>query len=150
MEGEIEQEPQTTGLSGGEYKPRPIEIDGEFYDSIHPPKLFRAPDGRELYIGGEKLDKDEVYAERFWGRDQPKGLKEVMVENIRKASEESGVFTSFVDQNGINDKDREKLSAYRVLARETGYEIGEFKLDKKTGVASAPIKQVESTVTSKS
>ena len=143
MEGESEQESQTTRLPGGEYKPRPIEIDGEFYDSLHPPKLFRGLDGKEVYVGGEKLDKNDVYAERFWSRDQPKGLKEVMTENIRKATEERGTFTSFVGENGISDTDKEKLSAYRVLARETGYEIGEFAFDKKTGVASAPIRQIE-------
>jgi len=127
-------------LPGGEYKPKPIEINGVLYDGFHPPKEIQRPDGTVAYIGGRKLDRDQVYAERFWQK-QPKGKREVMIENIPRMAD-NGFVTSFVSQNGLSEEDREKLSAMRVLAKELGYDVGQFTFDSKTHIAKAPISKV--------
>ena len=127
---------------GGEYKPKPLEIGGVFYDGLYPPKIIRRPDGSEVPIGGQRLDKDQVdqiYAERFWQSSRVvKGTREVMIDNIHRATEQ-GSLGSFVDPNGITEQDKEKLSAYRQLAKELGYEVGDFKFDKAAHTALAPI-----------
>jgi len=90
--------------------------------------------------GDAGLDKDLPYAERFWQR-QPEGMREVMIENINEYALVSGLLTSFVNINGIDEKDREKLSAYRALARELGYEVGEYVFYPRDGIAAAPIRK---------
>lgn len=127
-------------LPGGATKVRPISIGGEFYDPFHPPKLYRNPNGTEEYRGGRKLDKDDVYADRFWEKNKVEGLREAMVENIRRAIK-VGYFGQFVSPNGIDEKDRENLSAYRKLARELGYEMGPYTFDANTYIAKAALRK---------
>jgi len=127
-----------TNLPGQAIRTRSLVIGGEFYDSLCPPKLYRNPDGTEQYRGGRKLDKDKVYAERFWERNKVQGLKDAMVENIRHAAER-GQFSIFVSPDGISEDDKEKLSAYRQIARELGYEMGAYIFNKDTYGATAPL-----------
>lgn len=127
---------------GGPLRQKPISVGGVDYDPFHPPKIFQNTDGTEEIIGGRKFDKDEEYADRFWAR-RAKGSREVMVEYVHKAAQKDGFISSFVDPSGITEKDREKLSAYRKLARELGYEVGDFKFSPDAYTAIAPIKKVE-------
>lgn len=123
---------------GGPLRQKSVSTEGVEYDPFHPPKLFQKPDGTQKLRGGKKLDKDEVYAARFW-EEKPEELREVMIDNICQAAEKEGFIGSFVDPSGITEKDKEKLSAYRQLARELGYEVGEFKFYPKAHTARAPI-----------
>lgn len=88
----------------------------------------------------EKIGKDKKYAKRFWDR-QPPGMREVIEGNIRKGVAESGRIGCFVSPRGPDEKDREKLSAYRLLAEKMGYEVGSYSFNKRDYIASAPIKK---------
>jgi len=120
---------------GGKLQGKPIQgIDGQWYDKFGnkiPPQTERGP-----------KNKDEEYSQRFWDRDQPDGLREVMIYNLESAVKR-GTFSLFVDPKGITEKDKEKLSAYRLLAKETGFEIGEFVFSKETYTVTATISQIE-------
>ena len=122
---------------------RPLEINGVFYDPLHPPRAYQKADRSMEYRGGKPLEREEadrLYSERFWQR-QPKGVREAMIENIQKGAE-SGFIGSYVDPGGITDDDREKLSAYRNLAKELGYEVGEYKFESNSHMARAPIRKL--------
>lgn len=125
---------------GGAYSPKPVIIEGKTYDPFHPPKLVQNPDGTQGFIGGKELTKDEVYADRFWRKTHPPGLREALIENIQKDAQ-AGTIGIFVSETGIAEEDREKLSAYRELARELGFEIGQFTFHKNAGTATATIKK---------
>jgi hypothetical protein len=132
-------------LPGGPLRERPLEINGVFYDPFHPPKLIQTPDGRQEYRGGRVLDKDEAYSMLFWQKDQPPGLREAMEQSLDTAIQK-GVFSTFVggterpDGGFEFDQDsKEKLSAYRILARERKYQIGPFRYLHGSGTAQATI-----------
>lgn len=126
-------------LPGGPYIPKPFVMDGKMYEPHHPPQLRKGKDGKVEAVGGKQVKPDEMYAQRFWDR-QPPGMREVMIENIHSAAEK-GSIGSFTDPKGISETDREKLSAYRLLAEELGYEVGSYVRNPKTYTASAPIKK---------
>lgn len=86
--------------------------------------------------------EDEEYAKRYWTR-QPKGMKEVMEDYIRKSARERGLISHFVDPNKIAEDDKEKLSAFRLLAKQLGYEMGQYKFDKQTHTTTAEIKKIK-------
>lgn len=114
------------GKLGGELKGKPIQ----------------GPDGQWRDKFGEKISADEAYASVFWEK-QPKGKREVMMGSIRRAAEK-GEISELIPPEGIVDSYyKEKLSAYRLLAREMGYEIGKFIFKKQAGTAIAPIKKIE-------
>ncbi len=122
---------------------RPMEINGVFYDPLHPPKAYQKEDGSMEYRGGKPLERDQadkLYSERFWQR-QPKGVRESMIDIIKERAE-GGSFVIAVDPRGITDDDREKLSAYRDLAKQIGYEVGEYKFESKSHIVHAPIKKI--------
>jgi hypothetical protein len=83
---------------------------------------------------------DKEYARRYWIR-QPPGMREVMERNIKKSATEEGVIYHFVDPQGIKEDDKEKLSAFRILARQMGYDIGQYHFDKHAHVASAKVRK---------
>jgi len=86
----------------------------------------------------ERYVRDIIYAARFWARGQPSGYLKVMKEYIENAKD---MLHIFVSPEGIKEDDKEKLAAYRVLASQMGYEVGEYKFDKQTYIASAPIRK---------
>lgn len=102
----------------------------------------------------KEKSQDEIFAGRFWERQRDTGrskeligkfrdrLKEQIKEMIQNSPVEEGkqFIKIFVTREGITEEDKEKLSAYRLLAKEFGYEIGAFNLNRKTGVATAEIK----------
>ena len=93
---------------------------------------------------GEVLDfnkaQDMDYAARFWARSQPTGMRENMMTIVESsANQNPPQLASFIDPSGITEKDKEKLSAYRVLAEEMGYEVGPYVLNNRSYTALAPI-----------
>lgn len=109
---------------GGELQGKPIQgLDGQWYDKF-----------------GEAIGKDEVYSEQFWDH-QPEGMREAMIENIESAAQK-GSFSIFAGHNGIEDHDKEKMSAYRFLAKELGYVVGPFYYNKSTYVVNATITKI--------
>ena len=114
---------------GGLFKGKPGEgLNGKWYD----------PFGKSIVF--DHLDLD--YSARFWSRSRPKGLREVMIDNII-TGEKEGSIGSFVSPDGILESDREKLSAYRVLAQQMGYEVGKFSFNKRAYTALASIRKVD-------
>lgn len=108
----------------GELQGKPIQgLDGQWYDKF-----------------GEPIGKDEVYSEQFW-IGQPKGLREVMIQNIESAARE-GIFHIFGGPNGIEERDKAKMAAYRTLAQENGFEIGLFHYNRSTYVLTATITKI--------
>ena len=127
---------------GGELKGKPIQ----------------GPDGQWRDAFGEKIEAptppasreaiDHEYSKRFWETRALKGekfqndLRATMQSNVMSAAD-SGMLALAVDPAGITDHDREKLSAYRELAKTMGYEIGAFRFNEKSHTAIAPIKRIE-------
>ena len=114
---------------GGELKGKPVQDpDGKWHD------LY----GKEI-SAQEAID--QTYAVEFW-KNNPQGVRDVFAERIQEA-EQRGTISVFVDKDGINEKDKEKLSAIRQLARGLGYEMGQWKRSQTgTGTATATIKKV--------
>ncbi len=83
---------------------------------------------------------DKEYARRYWIR-QPPGMREVMERYIQKCASEGIPLRHFVGAEGIAEDDKEKLSAFRVLARQMGHEIGQYSFDKSSHVATAEIRK---------
>ncbi len=86
----------------------------------------------------ERFQRDVAHATRFWLR-QPKGVREAMEQSIR-AAVGVGTLSLFIDPSGITNSDRDRLSAYRVLAQELGYEVGDFVINHSAHTATAPIR----------
>jgi len=115
-------------------------------------KPVQGPDEQWYNKFGEKISQDEAYAENYWGHFMPSAsdksermeqAKMLMREAIESQAK-TGLFRSFVDKTGITEKDKCKLSAYRLIAKEIGYEIGQFKFNKDAGTVTASLKKIES------
>lgn len=85
-------------------------------------------------------DLDHNYAQRFWAR-VPEGMRAAYQTSIESAAR-TGTLAIFVNMEGLDEKDREKMSALRLLAKELGYEVGQFRLDKRSGTVSASIRKI--------
>ena len=114
---------------GGELYGRPVQgHDGKWYDKF----------GQEI---SEQKARDTEYADRFWKR-QPPGMRDSMTDNIHRAAQETPpMIGSFVDPAGMTEEDKEKLSAYRLLAEELGYEVGQYVFNASAYTARAEIKK---------
>jgi len=111
------------------------------------------PQSQSLDQLGEKISDaevlDQTYAAKHWESIQNQGnqkfvegKRSAMQEIIEGAAEE-GKIGMFVNQQGFDEKDKAKMSAYRQLAKRMGYEIGEWVLNKSAGTATAEIKKAE-------
>lgn len=115
------------GLDGNQYD--------QFGDQVDVPASYNASQN-------DPTNKDTEYADRFWVR-QPEGMRDIMIGKINTAVEkEGGIFSLFADPAGISEHDKEKMSAYRALAKELGYEIGQYKFNPQTYCVSAPVKKL--------
>ncbi len=85
-------------------------------------------------------DQDEEYAKRFWKR-QPKGMREQMIQNVTVTGANAGFIGAFVDPNGPNEKDKEYMSAQRLLAKELGYEVDGYVFHKVSYTVTAKIRK---------
>ena len=133
---------------GGPVNFKPIAIGDVFYHPDFPPKIYTSESGETEYRGGKTISRDEAYSIMFWQQHQPDGLKEAMIENIQNAIKlgEIGHFVAATKTNkgfDIEQSDKEKLSAYRILAKEIGYEIGPYKVNERSGNVTAKIKKIE-------
>lgn len=115
--------------------------------------LFQKPhqkdDGGWVHMGeeiSEQKAKDISYSMDFWrGKNDPKferDLREAMIGSLKTAFENQRL-SIFVSPEGITERDKEKISAYRVLAEEVGYKIGKFSFNKDAHVASGPIEKIK-------
>lgn len=66
-----------------------------------------------------------------------------MSSGLVRAAETTGVFPQLVGPERITEKFKEKLSAYRQLAREIGYEMGPFRFNEDSGMAVAEIRKMK-------
>jgi uncharacterized membrane-anchored protein len=106
-------------------------------------------------------DADAEYAERYWQymRDTYKfknqeayekfvqSTKEQMKYQLEKSVDSEsgeGTFNLMVDSSGITEHDKQRISAFRVIAREMGYGIEKFSFNENSGTATAPIKRLRS------
>lgn len=98
--------------------------------------------------------KDAVYAAQFWDQmSWDKGdvfatsMKEAMKTSIESAAKTigpdgNGQFSLFVTPEGMAEKDKQKISAYRELAKEMGFQIGPLKRNEKSGTATGTIRKL--------
>jgi hypothetical protein len=74
---------------------------------------------------------DDIYAERYW-KSHP-GYEKRTWENIEQHMKKYGSISVSVNRDGmIDDQAKEKLAAYRQIARQNGWEIGQFARDPQT------------------
>src|SRR3989338_545484 len=115
----------------------------------------------------EKISQDDAYSDLFWEKQKKLGNKPELIEKQKavmagiikdaiKPGETVGKFGHAVEQvggmtqeleKGIPESDKEKLSAYRVLAKELGYEIGLFQKNPKNWTVTAEIKKLSNSET---
>ena len=95
------------------------------------------------YHYGQMIPKKEAvdldYAASFW-KNQPEGMEQTMMSVIETTAQE-GTFWQYVDQEKMTDKDKEKISAYRVLAKQMGYSLGGFTHQSGKPTGHAPIER---------
>ena len=82
---------------------------------------------------------DKQHADNYFAT-APKGMLPVMRKIIRD-SVARGWIGTFANMGGYEDKDKNKMSAYRVLAASMGITVGQWVLNRETGVARATITQ---------
>lgn len=100
-------------------------------------------DGKWYNQYGEPIEFDEKdlkYSERFWS-SQPKGMRETFMNNILNAAND-GFLGIIISEKEFTEKDKERASAYRVLARQMGLEVGGYILNENARTIVAPIKRV--------
>lgn len=75
-------------LPGEEYKPKPIIINGEYYDGFEPPEIYGDSGGEQTVVGGKKLNKeeiDEIYSDLFWKeKEQSEEVRKKMAGEIKE------------------------------------------------------------------
>lgn len=110
--------------------------------------------GHWWYLGkpvSEDDVRDLTYAAKYWrkvahdhlrGDGVDKTLKakiKVIVDEIKERAADSGQIGALINPTGLDDKDKQILSAFRVLADRLGYTVGQFTADRSEGTSSAPI-----------
>jgi hypothetical protein len=111
---------------GGPLTGKPIQsLDKRWYDRF----------GEDI---AGTLASDLELAAQYWNRNRPSGAREAMKENIEIAFAH-GQLAIAVDQPSASNEDILKLAAYRVLARELGYDIGKFQFHQNSGTATAGV-----------
>jgi len=76
--------------------------------------------------------RDQKFADKFWV-NQPKDMKASMLKII-DGSRSKGVLSLSIDKQG-----QPRLSAYRILAQESGYKMGPFKVNPQSGTVQAKL-----------
>lgn len=107
-------------------------------------KPIQGSDGRWYNQFKEEIKfdpKNVKFSDLFWSRNQPTAKREAMMDNIISASG-NGLLALIVDHGGITDMDKERLSAYRVLAKQMGYEVGLYRFNPASGNVTALICKV--------
>lgn len=98
------------------------------------------------------LDPDVELSNKFWANNQPRGMRETMEEIIKTNESKTGelalAVTISAEPDGspkLSDKDQQRFAAYRILARDNGYIIGEPKLNEHSQSIQAPIVKTTAT-----
>tara|TARA_R110002020_G_C15742336_1_gene725234 strand:+ start:123 stop:395 length:273 start_codon:yes stop_codon:yes gene_type:complete len=89
------------------------------------------------------MTNDKHYADKYFASFSSKrvqGMLPVMRQVIRD-SVARGWIGIFASMDGFEESDKNKMSAYRVLAASMGITVGQWKLNRETGVARATITQ---------
>ncbi len=117
------------------------------------PKGVSGPENHEGHPSPEqqerdrlsRISKDVAYAMRYWEkRTDPntrKTMEEILTTALSKGAFHIAVYISPNPADGISEKDKEKLSAYRLLADEMGYELGPFVLQRDAGNVRSDIRK---------
>lgn len=153
-------DPEKAQRPGGELYGRPVQREGKWYDKfgqeIPLPEPKRREDGKWRDRDGKEISdavaQDQSYARRFWEgfllRGRTEGVIpdtiEAMRVSITKAAER-GQFGVLVDSHGITEKDKERISAYREVARTMGYQIGPLRFNPEEFTAMGPITKIPDT-----
>ena len=88
---------------------------------------------------------DLIYADKFWAEltsEKKENQKNIMAQNIIDA-EKNGCLEMFVNPSGIVRDDKKRLSAYRVLAQQMGYQVGNFLFNPHLSKATAHLRKKE-------
>jgi len=86
---------------------------------------------RYIEISEADQGTDAMYADRYW-KSHP-GHEQSTWENVENSIKRYGRISIFVNRDGmIDEKSKEKLAAVRVLARQHGYQVGQFSRDPRT------------------
>lgn len=95
--------------------------------------------------------RDLTFSAKYWqaaasrlmeGDGIEKALKlkiKTMVDEIINRAADTGQIGALISRAGIDDTDKQILSAFRVLADRLGYRVGKFTANRKDGTSSAPI-----------
>tara|TARA_Y100000310_G_scaffold20565_1_gene19953 strand:- start:137 stop:406 length:270 start_codon:yes stop_codon:yes gene_type:complete len=85
------------------------------------------------------MTNDKQHANDYFAT-APKSMLVTMQGIIRKHIDK-GTIGIFASMDGYTDSDKAKLSAYRVVAADMGITIGQWILNRETGIARATITQ---------
>jgi len=111
---------------------------------VYTGKPIQRSDGQWFDAYGKKMTKDEAYSSMFWSKyadsDLCTRMQDSMTE-ILKSSFDKGMFNLFVSKSGIEQEDKERISAFRILANKSGYNLGELKFNPKSYTVSGKIDQ---------
>ncbi|MFA6047700.1 MAG: hypothetical protein WCV59_01160 [Parcubacteria group bacterium] len=86
-------------------------------------------------------DKDLEYTRKFQ-ENMIAGQREVMEKHIVESAQ-AGSISIFTSREVFDEEDKQKMSAFRTLAKKMGYEIGQFTINKGHDTATASIKKIE-------
>jgi hypothetical protein len=85
----------------------------------------------EIFEAADQAAIDAMYAARYW-QSHP-GYEQSTWANVENSIKKYGRVSVFVNKTGMIDEvSKEKLAAFRVLARQHGYQIGQFARDPRT------------------
>lgn len=102
--------------------------------SNSPKENVQQPEKSGIDPVADRMQRDLNYAVRFFSRAD-EGMKEQMKQGILGAVK-TGVLSLVVNINGLTELNKEKMSAYRYLADQMGFVIGQFKRTESTAQAS--------------
>jgi hypothetical protein len=86
--------------------------------------------------------KDKEDARKFWiENDANMRLSMIKILEDAKKTDPPLIYVQ-IDQEGLTEKNIQKLAAYRLLAEEMGWEIGSFDVNSISHTVSAPMRQL--------
>jgi len=103
-------------------------------------ELDQTPKHKEISDRIGSVARDISFATMYF-MEAPKGMAEAIAEIIISDADK-GELVIAVDEKGYTDKDKKKLAAYRVIARNLGFAVGKFH--KEGGFATAVIRPRDS------
>jgi len=102
---------------------------------------------KEADARNKKIERDNEYSNKFWesqgeiSDNVRENMKDIILDCVQRG--EMAIFVGFEKNGKIDEKSKQKLSAYRVLAIEIGYYIGDFVIHREAGTVIAKIYKKE-------